>query len=178
MLINQIFCFIAIYLYGEHSDEASEEITNALYLVIVGLMVFSMINFGLFLKSINQDYIKTFFSTITGKQFVVQTYFEEGLTDEVKFVVFCHHSSYYRSIDGKLLKWLNDNWDRWQDEQPEWFTAQVISTVPPSMLPIKYLESIGGIKGRKASLAALKKTEEEEEKRRSFIEAADVKADV
>ena len=42
------------------------------------------------------------------------------------------------------------------------------------MLPIKYLNSIGGIKGRKASLATLVAEEEEKKKKEKEEKKADI----
>ena len=67
---NQVFCFISVYLYEKHSDAVNEEIDEVLWKVVTGLLIFSMLNFGLFLKSINQEYLWTFFETQTGKSYV------------------------------------------------------------------------------------------------------------
>ena len=162
--INQAFCFLSVYLYGHYSKEVSEEVAELLWKLVAGLFLFSMLNFGLFLKSINENFLKTFYSPITGKQFVVITYFEEAETDSERFKIFGKHRSYYYSIQSELMKWLNDNWEKWEEEKPEVFTAKNIVKIPADMLPIKYLKSIGGLEGRRMSLDKLIREEEEEDK--------------
>ena len=53
------------------------------------------------------------------------------------------------------MKWLQDNWENWEETSPEWFTASAISNVPSDMLPVSVLQRMGGKKGRKASIAAM-----------------------
>ena len=140
-------------------------------MIVGGLFIFSMINFGLFLKMINQEYIATFFSTTTGKEFAVQTYYEEAETYALNFEIFGHHRSFYDSIQSELMKWLNDNWERWE-ESSVWFTADIISNVPSDMLPLSVLQRMGGERGRKASIAQMK---EEAANGGEIVRGADLK---
>jgi len=67
--------------------------------------------------------------------------------------VFTHHRNFYDSIQEDIMKWLNDNWERWEEETPEFFTAQAISTVPEDMLPISVLKRMAaGVRGGKRVL--------------------------
>jgi len=119
-------------------------VIDLLYAVVGGLFVFSMLNFALFLKNINPDYLNTFFSTITGKHFAVVN-FLEAKTDDLRFEVFGHHRSYYESI-------VPENWI---ESCPDWFTATAISQAPSDMLPTEVLVSMGGEKGRNASIISM-----------------------
>ena len=85
-------------------------------------------------------------------------------------VIFTHHVTYYDSIAPELFKWLADNWDRWEEERPDWFTAAAISTVPEDMLPIKFKMGLGGNKKeRRESLKKMVEVEEEVVKRNSIM---------
>ena len=172
---NQAFCFLSVCLYEKHSDGTSEEVVKLLWKVVTGLLIFSMLNFGLFLKSINQNYLWTFFDTRTGKQFVCDKFQEP--TDAGKFEIFFKHPSYYRSIDEELMKWLNDNWSKWEETSPDWFTADAISKIPSDMLPVAVLASMGGKVGRRKSIDAMKKeaTENDKSKRKQSVRGADLK---
>ena len=140
-------------------------------MIVGGLFIFSMINFGLFLKMINQEYIATFFSTTTGKEFAVQNY-EEATTDALKFEIFGHHRSYYDSIQSELMKWLNENYETWEETSHDWFTADAISNIPSDMLPVSVLQRMGGERGRNASIAQMK---EEAANGRKIVRGADLK---
>ena len=78
----------------------------------------------------------------------------------MKFNIFVKHPDYYASINEELMKWLNDNWSKWEETSPEWFTAEAISKVPADMLPVSVLASMGGLKGRRKSIDEMKKGEE------------------
>ena len=161
---------ISVSLYDKYSD-ASEEVVSFLWKLVGGLLVFSIINFSLFLKSIKQEYIHTFFDTTTGKQFAVNVY-EEGESDAMKFNIFLKHRSYYDSIQEDLMKWLNENWEKWEESNPDWFTPDNISNIPSDMLPVSVLQRMGGEKGRKASIAQMK---EEQTNGRKSVRGADLK---
>ena len=62
---------------------------------------------------------------------------------------------------------------------PDWFTADAIAAVPPDMLPVSVLDAMGGVKGRRESIEAMKKEKEEklkgESKRKQSVRGADLK---
>ena len=93
--------------------------------------------------------------------------------------IFGSHPSYYKSIDKELMKWLNENWEKWEEACPDWFTASAIAKVPADMLPVSVLDSMGGKAGRRKSIDAMKKEKEEEvkggSKRKQSVRGADLK---
>ena len=173
---NQVFCFISVLLYSEYSD-ASEDVVDFLWRLVGGLFFFSMLNFSLFLCFINKEYRGTFFSKTSGKEFLCELW-RDAATDKEKFYIFGKHKSYYFSINEDVKRWLDENWERWEEERPEWFTAKLISKVPADLLPESALASMGGVKGRRKSIDAMKKEEEEEKlkgKRKQSVRGADLK---
>jgi len=111
------------YVCAESGLEAS------LWNVVICLFVLSMLSFGGFLFSINREYWVTFLDMRTVKQIAVDNY-KAAETDVMRFNIFTIHESIYSSISEELNKWLNDNWDRWEEEKPDWFTAAIISKFP------------------------------------------------
>ena len=144
-------CFISVYLYHKFAVEKNKDLTEYLWLVVGVLSVFSALCFVIFLLLINRTYWWTFFSFLTGKQFVVANY-HEAETDEMRFVIFGHHRSFYRAIELELREFLIANWDKWKDEKPEWFDALAISGVPVDMLPPVVLQKLGGVDGARESI--------------------------
>ena len=162
LFLNQIFCIASVFLYGKYSsDDVDDQLVRNLWIVILGLIAFSMLNFYGFLSVINSEYIDGFISFTTGKQYIVAN-FDESETDEKKFMVFSFHKSYYRSRETQLKAWVAENWDKWMEEEPAWFTEYKKAHVPSEYLPAKTLESLGGHVGRRKSSAAAIKDERRE----------------
>ena len=210
IVLNQVFCFVAIFLYKRYLNE---EITNnsefvgysiedplmrcnatdicnstrtdicyrddficeetalesSLWALVAGLFAVSMISFGLFLTLINRDYLWTFFDMRTGKQYAVDTY-HESVSDGTRFEVFGHHESFYNTIVGELMTWLDANWDKWEEEKPDWFTASAITSIPEDMLPVRVKNKLGGTKQERRNslnkqIAEESKAKKEEQER-------------
>ena len=89
------------------------------------------------------------------EQGIAVTVFNTASSEKAKIYIFTHHPSFYDSINSELLKWLNDNWEKWGESGPGWFTADAIATVPPDMLPVRVLIDMGGLQGRKAILVKM-----------------------
>jgi len=185
ILANQLFCFFSVYLYKRFADTSSTiendrnnstivyatlcnstdigNTTNTEYgatelplqELVIGLFVLSMLCFVGFLKLIKKEYLWTFFDRRTGSQFVIDT-FHELESDAMKFETFGYHRYLYESIEEELKTWLEENWERWEEEKKDWFNAVAISTVPSDFLPKKALSDMGGVAGRKASIVKMK----------------------
>ena len=192
LVLNQVFCFITVYLYNTYSEENNlyelsgaaspspsphdgspsaisqtaiptfapsiQESPSSLPLleIVIGLFLVSMTSFGIFLRLINQEYIKTFYDTRTGSQFLCDIW-RDTKSDKARFAaVFSMNKYLYTSINKELKEWLSANWGKWNDEGSDWFTATKISKVPSYLLPVDALKVMGGIDGRKASIAKMK----------------------
>ena len=185
MILNQLFCFISVYLYTRFADDNSSFIddvhsnstsianiiircnytdtgnaTNTdcdqgafepLWFVVSGLFVLSVLSFGIFLRLINKNYLCTFYDARTGKEFITAC-FQLLKTDKEKFNSFFRHRSLNADIEPELKVWLEENWERWEEERPDWFTPAAIKSVPIDMLPQVLLKKHGGIEGARASI--------------------------
>jgi len=127
---------------------------------LAGLLTLSFLSFGAFFLSINGEYVNTFYDTRTGPQFAVDT-FHEAKTEAMKFEIFDHHQSYFMSASEELRTWLSENWERWEEEKPDWFSAVNISKIPQMRLPEKYLNKLGSSK-QERKLSIRRKIQEEE----------------
>ena len=78
-----------------------------------------------------------------------------------KFIVFKRHKSYYKRIDEELKEWLVENWEKWENDKEDWFTAKMIGKIPSELLPEKFTRKLGvDEKGRRKSMDAMIKAEE------------------
>jgi len=187
LIFNQTFCFVSVYLHRKYSTEMSMKsaspsaalsfapnTTNGtlngidssqalpLLELVIGLFVLSMLSFGLFLSRINKEYLVTFYDMRTASQFLIDNW-RNGLSDKERFYIFSKHKSLYKSINKELKDWLNDNWERWEEEKEDWFTAKMIGKIPSELLPEKFSNKLGvDVKGRRKSIDAMIKAEEKD----------------
>ena len=60
------------------------------------------------------------------------------------------------SIRGEVAEWLDQNWDRWERDRPDWFNAVFIESVDDDIMPARVLarlkEEAEGGKRRRSSL--------------------------
>ena len=136
LILAHVSAFVAVYLYTALST--SELINSSFLWTLVAILEGSFLFFfAIFLRTINQSYISTFFTTATGPQYSHARY-HLAINDEMRFLVFDQHPSYYAGIRQELRVWLADNWTRWTvDEKPEWLTPRLLLTIPEDLLPKK-----------------------------------------
>ena len=165
VVLNQALCFLSVYLYEKFATEKNSNIAEHLFYLVFGLFLISVLNFLMFLSLINKKYLGTFFNTQTGKQFLCETWQIAG-ADKERFYIFSKHKSYYKSINKELKEWLSENWEKWEEEKEDWFTAKMIGRIPSELLPEKALEKYRGegeIERKESIAAAMIKAEEKEE---------------
>jgi hypothetical protein len=104
----------------------------------------SLVCFALFFFNIERKYWNTFWSTQKGKDYTMSGFFE-GETDEVKFRVFKMSRHHWVSIDDKVKKWVGENWERWEEEKPEWLTDQ-----KKALVPVEFIPAIGDARRRES----------------------------
>ena len=62
-------------------------------------------------------------------------FFLEGENDSMKIKVFGSSRHHWVSIEGEIKKWVELNWAKWEEEQPEWLTDVIQATVPVDFIP-------------------------------------------
>ena len=91
--------------------------------------------FAVFFYNIERKYWHTFFSLQRGKDLTIKK-FRESETDVNKaHYSFKKSRRQWVSIEDKVRKWVEENWERWEEEKPEWFTDQMKATVPVEFIP-------------------------------------------
>ena len=144
LVTGQLGSFIAAYLYvrnnggGGHAGNDEKQQNNSIVSAMVTLELVFLAAFAFFILNIKKEYIPTFFTTTTAKQFACDCYFE-ATTDETRIEIFGHHESYFASIREELKEWVEDNWTKWNDEKPDWLTTRVIGSIPDDIIPKEVL---------------------------------------
>ena len=62
-------------------------------------------------------------------------YFIEGKSDEIKIQSLAKSRHHWVASEKELSKWVELNWAKWEEEQPEWFTDVLKATVPVDFIP-------------------------------------------
>ena len=160
-----------VYLHSEANDEASEandetsdtkvtKFTSDELVVSLGsLSVAFLLSFATFLLKIERKYLKTFYSTEPGHKKVKRLYLE-ATTDFARSTLFLNNKYQWLSIRPQVAKWLDDNWDRWEREKPDWFNAVFIESVDDDIMPARVLarlkeEAEGGVRRRSSLMERL-----------------------
>jgi hypothetical protein len=114
-----------------------------------------ILTFAYFVYQMDPKYRRTFSVVETGCQWV-QNYFLKGETDEVRAeIVMCNYNM-WKSIRPEVVEWFHENWGKWADEKPKWFTGAFKKRLDDDLLP-------------KAVLRALKEKYGEGGRRRSSL---------
>ena len=53
----------------------------------------------------------------------------------MKFDTLMHSRHHWVSIEGEIKKWVESNWAKWEEEQPDWFTDVMKAKVPVDFIP-------------------------------------------
>ena len=142
--MNQLGCWIASYLYVtfcEGDDKISATLIYPCLGVLFGLWFISV---GLFFHAINRELWTSFYSTKTGCD-NSKEYFLEGQDDATRSVIFTDNIDLWMSIKTEVKAWTLDNWSKWEEEKPDWFTAAFKASVPDDMMPNEVLDELNRI---------------------------------
>ena len=96
---------------------------------------------------------RSFYTMRTGWRHT-QGYFLDFETDSNRVLLFECNWIQWRSIENEVRKWTMEKWDGWERDKPEWFTPQVIATIPDDFIPPRALARLGGYKRDRRSSAA------------------------
>ncbi len=116
-----------------------------------------LVSFLLFLKLMKKKYRSTFLSFETGNDWAM-SFFLKGDTDAKRVKPLRLNTNKWKKIRPEMKEFVLENWERWEEEQPEWFTAGWKSRVPDDMIPdssLKELKDAGGGRRRRSSFAEL-----------------------
>jgi hypothetical protein len=122
---------IYIYLFSPYVGDNPIDIASFIVKYIIPMTTICL---GVFFFNIERKYLHTFWSTQRSKD-MSMAYFLEGESDDIKILVFGSSRYHWVSIDGEIKKWVELNWAKWEEEQPEWFTDVIKATVPVDFIP-------------------------------------------
>jgi hypothetical protein len=113
--------------------------------------------FVLFLKLMKKKYRKTFFGFETGCEWAM-SFFLKGDTDAKRVKPLRLNKHMWKKIEPQVKDFVLTNWDKWEEEKPEWFTEAWKSRLDDSWLSEAELwrqVNEGGGQRRRSSLAEI-----------------------
>jgi len=108
-----------------------------------------------FLVLMKKKYRATFLSLQTGNDFYQNYFLKTGNADETRASILKRNRHLWQSIRPQVRDWFTENWPRWVEEGPEWFTPVFISNVDDDLLPPEVLvqqKLMGGGARRRSSI--------------------------
>ena len=153
MVWAQLFPFVALLIFREVGKGELEVETSSLLISLGGGFCLWVVLNAAFFKIIDKKYLRTFFGTQTGPQYVCEL-FQSSKEDKTKFsAAFKNHSSYTKSIREDVKAWVEYNINDWVLEKPKWF---VIEKIPDEFLPAGVLAAAGGVNRRRSSVTSVR----------------------
>ena len=130
------------------------------------LFALFLTSFTLFMLKIERKYVKTFFSGMTQREKVINR-FQNG-DDFQKSLTFTCNRYQWNSIRPQVAEWLVANWDRWEQDKPDWFNTLFIEAVDDDIMPARVLarlkqEAEGGIRRRSSFMERVSVSEKDPE---------------
>ena len=89
--------------------------------------------FALFFLLMKKEYRGTFVSTMTAKSATMEKF--EADDEAVKASILKKNKHHWVAIRGEVKEWIRNNYWRWEEEKPAFFTDAFVAKVPPDMIP-------------------------------------------
>ena len=114
---------------------------------LVAIWFVSAVTFALVIK---RKYLHTFYDMDTASTFNRKAFLhlrEDQDLDKAGFLTI--HPDIYMAWGDELIKpWTINNWNRWEEEKPAWFTDKWIESVPNEYIPFEWRVKYKKTKGR------------------------------
>jgi hypothetical protein len=133
----QIVAFASVALYAAfYVGEAKLEAAT-LYAFVSTLTAVSFVSFGVLLLTIERKYVRTFFSTQIGGEYLMSHFLDNDGNDELRAEVFYNNEELWRPIRPQVQAWLRSRFRTWKQTKPAWFTDALVACIPTDMLPVR-----------------------------------------
>jgi hypothetical protein len=124
---------VAIIL-AEKGDVAEEGLKLA-WKVVGILTPCTFLLFAIFYFLIEKRYWGTFYSLERGKDGPLARFSNSNDDKKKARAIFLHSKHYWKSIEEEVKTWVEANWDRWEEEKPDWFDDAMRARVPVEFIP-------------------------------------------
>ena len=98
------------------------------------------------------EYLPTFRSNETAAEYTKRVKWDKQSDERLRAMLLVRvHPSLLRLIAFEARIWIGNNWTRWSEDKPEWFTDRWKRGLPDSVLPQQVLKELGGKKRRRST---------------------------
>jgi hypothetical protein len=101
--------------------------------------------FAIFCFLIEKRYWGTFYSLERGKDGPLARFSNSNDDKKKARAIFMHSKHYWKSIEEEVKTWVEANWDRWEEEKPDWFDVAMRARVP-----VEYIPGVGDARKRES----------------------------
>ena len=144
-----------LFYYAEADPEKTAALDKETALFSVACMSSVwLVSFSLFMATMNGKYRSTFFSLKTCYRVTEERFCNEGNSDEMRIEIVRKNRRHWEPIRPQVKEFIAENWDKWNEEQPDWFTEVFKSSIDDDLLPLSELRRqtiAGGGKRRRSS---------------------------
>ena len=114
---------------------------------LVAIWFVSAVTFALVIK---RKYLHTFYDMDTASTFNQKAFLHLREDQDLeKSDILNGHPDIYMAWGDELIKpWTINNWNRWEEEKPAWFTDKWIESVPNEYIPFEWRVKYKKTKGR------------------------------
>jgi hypothetical protein len=144
--------FVATHVYYASLEEPEDAVMgeSVAWMTVGSLSGAWGTFFGASLLLMKREYVVTFFSLQSGHAWVKEK-FIHGDTDVLKAWTLGCNKKQGMSIRDDVKAWTLENWERWEEEKPEWFNDAWKSFLDDDMIPPTFLQKMGGAGSRRRS---------------------------
>ena len=107
MRLAQVAAFGSVALYAAYYVGEAKLEASTLYIVVGALAAVWAVSFGVLLLTLERKYVRTFFSTETGREFIMNHFLNNAGNDEVRVGIFTYNQALWRPIRPQVEAWLH-----------------------------------------------------------------------
>jgi hypothetical protein len=139
-LMSQVLLWGTIMFYIDRvENESDASKLTAEKLISMGQFISAswVVSVSVFFVHCKREYRGSFFDTGTASTYAKDCFdwqMNQGVADEAIVWLFSKHPSVYKNFEGELGMFVQDNWEKWNNEKPRFFTNKFIKSVPFSVL--------------------------------------------
>jgi hypothetical protein len=138
--------FVSTHVYYASLEDGNGGVVDrtTAWMMVGSLSSAWALNFAAFLLFMKKSYLSTFFSLQTGHAWV-KAMFLECTDDRQKIRTLRKNKKQWLSIRPDVKAWTLENWERWEEERPEWFNDAWKAGVDDDMIPPASLRALSGV---------------------------------